>query len=148
MRFLLFDRIVAAERGRRIQAVKSVDLDAGQAVLPGTLVVEGLAQLGGMLNLFNHGFSVEMLLVLVDGARLTRQVRHGDLLTLEVLMLYDHPYGATMRGAGLVGETPVVSVERMVYAHEVVTDPATVRRNRTRFAYHSRAAGIAPEPEP
>jgi 3-hydroxymyristoyl/3-hydroxydecanoyl-(acyl carrier protein) dehydratase len=150
VRFLFFDRIVDAERGKRMRALKHVTLMDGyldahfprQAVMPGTLLMESLAQVGGMLNLLNHNFTVEMVLMLVDGVRLRRQVRQGEPLTLEVQMLYDHPYGATMRAEARVSDDVVATIDRMVYAHKVVTDPAKIKNNRDRFDYQS--GGWAP----
>lgn len=143
MRFLLFDRITAAERGRRIQAVKLVSLTDGaladhyprRAVLPGTLVIEAMAQLGGMLHVLNHDFSVEMLLVLVDRVTLTRPVLHGETIVLEVRSDYDHPYGATMSGEASIGGDVVAAAGRIVYAHETIADPKRIQKARDRFAY-------------
>ncbi len=145
MRFLLFDRIIEAERGKRMRATKLVNLMDGyfvahyprQAVMPASLLLEALAQVGGMLNLLNHNFEVEMVLMLVDGVRLHRQVRQGEPVTLEVQMLYDHPYGATMRAEAWVHDVRIATVERMVYAHEVTTDPKKIQNNRDRFNYQS-----------
>jgi 3-hydroxyacyl-[acyl-carrier-protein] dehydratase len=143
VRFLLFDRITEAERGRRMQAVKLVSLTDGaladhyprRAVLPATLVVEAMAQLGGMLHALNHDFSVEMLLVLVDRVKLSRPVLHGETLTLDVRSEYDHPYGATMYGEASVDGEVVATVGRIVYAHELITDPKRIQLARDRFAY-------------
>jgi len=145
VRFLLFDRIVEAERGKRMRATKLVTLADGcfvdhyprRAVMPAALIIESLAQVGGMLNLYNHNFAVEMVLMLVDGVRVVRQVGQGESLALEVQMLYDHPYGATMRAEARVGDGLVVTVARMVYAHANTADPSAIRTNRDRFAYQS-----------
>jgi len=149
MRYLLFDRIVAVERGRRMEATKLVSLaDAYLAdhyprrpVMPGSLIVEGLAQLGGMLNLVNHAFAVEMVLALIGGVRFAGDARPGDLIVLEVHMLYDHPYGATVRGEARIGAASVAEVERMVYVYDKATDDRVIRTNRERFAY----AGGSPD---
>lgn len=151
MRFLLFDRITAAERGRRIEAVKHVSLTDGaladhyprRAVLPGTLVVEAMAQVGGMLHVLTHDFTVEMLLVLVDRVELTRPVLHGETLTLEARSAYDHPYGATMTGEARVDGEVVASAGRIVYAHETITDPKRIQKARDRFAYQGGAPASA-----
>ncbi len=143
MRFLLFDRITEAERGKRIQGVKLVSLTDGaladhyprRAVLPPTLVVEAMAQLGGMLHVLNHDFSVEMLLVLVDRVKLARPVLHGETITIEVWSEYDHPYGATMNGEARVDGDVVATAGRIVYAHEIITDPKRIQKARDRFAY-------------
>lgn len=145
MRFYLFDRIDEAERGKRITAVKAVTvMDAyfghhyrHRAVMPATMLIEMLAQLGGFLNELNHDFRVRMVLMLVDGVRIHRQVRPGDRLELEVLMMYDHPYGATMRGEATVDGASVITAERIVYAHEKVDDPIHIRDHRARFNYQS-----------
>jgi len=143
VRFLLFDRITEAERGRRMQGVKLVSLTDGaladhyprRAVLPGTLVVEAMAQLGGMLHALSNDFSVEMLLVLVDSVSLVRPVLHGETMTVEVRSEHVHPYGATMNGEARVDGDVVATVGRIVYAHDSISDPDRIRAARERFAY-------------
>jgi 3-hydroxyacyl-[acyl-carrier-protein] dehydratase len=143
VRFLLFDRITEAERGKRMQGVKLVSLTEGaladhyprRAVLPPTLVVEAMAQLGGMLHVFNHDFSVEMLLVLLDRVTLTRPVLHGETLAIEARTERDHPYGATMNCEARVDGQVVATAARIVYAHEQITDPKRIQKARDRFAY-------------
>ena len=150
MRFFVFDRVVAAERGKRMTAVKNFNLMDGylgehyprRAVLPGSLLVEGLAQVGGMLHLLNHDFAIEMVLVLVDGVRMDRQARQGEVLTLEVSLLYDHPHGATMCAVARAADGPVASVDRVAFAHEIVTTPSVIERNRRRYAYQSGGAAL------
>jgi 3-hydroxymyristoyl/3-hydroxydecanoyl-(acyl carrier protein) dehydratase len=134
-----------AERGRRMVATKLVNLMDGyfedhyprQAVLPATMALEALAQLAGILNTYNHGCAAEMVLMLVDGVALSRPLRPGELLRLEVTMMYDHPYGATMAGRALAGDEEVLIAERIVFAHELTTDPAKIARCRERFFYQT-----------
>jgi 3-hydroxymyristoyl/3-hydroxydecanoyl-(acyl carrier protein) dehydratase len=147
MRFFAFDRVIVAERGKRLTAVKAFSLMDGylgdhyprRPVLPGSLVVEALAQVGGMLNLLNHDFAVEMVLMLVDGVRFADPPPQGEPLTLEVRMRYDHPYGATMDGVATADGRPVATVGRLVFAHEDAPDPSVVARNRQRYAYQAGA---------
>src|SRR5437762_13495953 len=55
--FLLIDRIIALETGKRVTAIKSVTMNEpyfaghfpGHPVMPGVLVVEAMAQAGGLL---------------------------------------------------------------------------------------------------
>jgi 3-hydroxyacyl-[acyl-carrier-protein] dehydratase len=151
MRFLLFDRIDAAEPGSRIEAVKLVSLTDNaladhyprRAVLPATLVVESMAQLGGMLHVLTHDFAVEMLLVLVDDVTLHRPVLHGETMTIEVRTERDHPYGATMKGEARVEDELIAAAGRIVYAHEHVTDPKKIKTARDRFTYQAGAAVAA-----
>ena len=150
MRFFLFDAVLEVERGRRMLASKHVNLMdgyleghyPGQPILPPTLLIEALAQAAGMLNTYNHNYTVEMVLMLVDNVQIRRPVRQGERLLLEITMLYDHPYGATMSGevrvdGGGAGEEIVASAERIVFAHEVTEDPAKIKRARERFIYQT-----------
>lgn len=152
MRFLFFDRILEAERGKHMRACKLVALMDGyladhfprRAVMPSALIVESLAQVGGMLNYVNHDFAVEMVLTLVDGVRIFREVGQGELLILDMQMLHDLPYGATMRGEARAGDSIVATVARMAYAYEIVQDPQVIQRNRDRFAYVSGGVPLCP----
>jgi 3-hydroxyacyl-[acyl-carrier-protein] dehydratase len=151
MRFFLFDRITELERGRRMQAVKVVGLTdtatrdhyPRRAVLPPTLLLEAMAQVGGMLHVVNHDFSVEMLLVLIDRVRFERPVLQGETLTIEARSDYDHPYGATMTGEVLVDGERVASAGRIVYAHDTIDDPKRVELARRRFAYQGGDVAVA-----
>ena len=145
MRFLLFDRITTVEPGRRLEAVKHVSISDGaladhyplRAVLPPTLAVEAMAQLGGMLHVLSNDFTVEVLLVLVDRVSLARPVLHGETLTIEATSERSHPYGATMRARALVGDEVVAAAERIAYAHGEIDDPKRIDSARARFAYQS-----------
>ena len=153
MRFFLFDRIVHAERGKRMVAIKLVDLMdeffsdhfSLCPVMPATMIIEAMAQTSGMLNNLNHDFAVEMVLILMDGVRLYGPVRPGDMLTLTAQMVYDHPYGATMSGEARVDNRVVASAERIAFAHGEVTNPDLIRTNRERFQYQS--GGFVPAQE-
>ena len=94
--FLLVDRVVALEPNKRILAYKHVSANEpffqghfpGRPVMPGVLVVEALAQAGGLLTQLSkdEGEDSEQLfyLVKVDNARFSRMVVPGDRLDLDV----------------------------------------------------------------
>ena len=93
--FLLVDRVVEFESGRRIRAWKNVSGNEpffnghfpGHAVMPGVLVIEALAQAGGLLSHMSRGGAVEgklSYLVKVDAAKFSSMVVPGDRLELEV----------------------------------------------------------------
>ncbi len=93
--FLLVDRVVGFESGKRIKAWKNVSINEpffnghfpGHAVMPGVLVIEALAQAGGLLSHMTRGGpSAGKLsyLVKVDAAKFSRMVVPGDRLELEV----------------------------------------------------------------
>ncbi len=94
--FLLVDRVVELEPHKRVLAYKNVSINEpffqghfpGHPVMPGVLVVEALAQAGGLLTqLSRQGTSEEdqlFYLVKIDNAKFSRMVVPGDRLELEV----------------------------------------------------------------
>jgi 3-hydroxyacyl-[acyl-carrier-protein] dehydratase len=93
--FLLVDRVVEFEPHKRVLAYKNVSGNEpffqghfpARPVMPGVLVVEALAQAGGVLTQLTRGASAESALsylVKVDNARFARMVVPGDRLDLEV----------------------------------------------------------------
>src|ERR1700674_3072235 len=115
MRFVLIDRIDRLEPGRRAEGHKLVAPDEdyfrdhfpGYPLVPGVLVLESLAQLGGRLVEASvreaSGRRVLPMLAKLEHARLLRQVRPGDRLDLsvEIVALGDDAARAT--GVARVG---------------------------------------------
>ncbi len=97
--FLLVDRVIELEPNKRIRAIKNVTINEpffqghfpGHPVMPGVLVVEAMAQVGGLLtqlSLENAPEKSEKLfyLVKVDNARFSKMVVPGDQLDIEVIL--------------------------------------------------------------
>jgi beta-hydroxyacyl-ACP dehydratase FabZ len=97
--FLLVDRVLEMEPGRRIVAIKNVTFNEpffeghfpGAPVMPGVLIVEALAQAGAVLMLHDFADRHGKLVYFagIDGARFRRVVAPGDRLqlTMEVMKL-------------------------------------------------------------
>jgi len=89
--FLLVDRVVNLEPGRRIVALKNVTFNEpffqghwpGRPIMPGVLIIEAMAQAAGVL--VGHGAEKgrNALLASLDGVKLRRPVVPGDQLRLE-----------------------------------------------------------------
>ena len=95
--FLLVDRVTELEPHKRIRALKNVTFNEpffqghfpGRPVMPGVLVIEAMAQAGGLLTELSRPKSAHregklFYLVKVDNARFNRMVVPGDQLDLEV----------------------------------------------------------------
>src|SRR5271167_4755941 len=92
--FLLIDKVVEMERYKRIVAIKNVSINEsyfqghfpGKPVMPGVLIIEAMAQTGGVLCLMEVPDREKKLLyfVAVDGARFRRPVVPCDQLRLEM----------------------------------------------------------------
>jgi 3-hydroxyacyl-[acyl-carrier-protein] dehydratase len=92
--FLLIDRVLELERMKRIVAVKNVTITEPffqghfpeKPIMPGVLIVEAIAQAGGLLLLTEVPNRDEMLMVFtgIEKARFRRPVVPGDQLRIEV----------------------------------------------------------------
>ncbi|HEY0333634.1 MAG TPA: 3-hydroxyacyl-ACP dehydratase FabZ [Stenotrophomonas sp.] len=96
--FLLVDRVVELDvEARRIVAQKNVTINEpffqghfpGRPIMPGVLIIEALAQAGGVMTQLGLGRDSQSKLfymVKVENARFNKQVVPGDVLMLEVQM--------------------------------------------------------------
>ena len=95
--FLLIDKVVEMERLKRIVAIKSVTINEaffqghfpGKPVMPGVLILESMAQAGGLLLLQEIPDRDHKLLYLasMDNVKFRRPVVPGDQLRVEVDIL-------------------------------------------------------------
>ena len=95
--FLMVDAILEIERLKRIVGLKSVSINEsyfqghfpGKPIMPGVLIIEGMAQTGGLLLLLEIPDRDKKLLYFaaVDEARFRRPVVPGDQLRMEVTVL-------------------------------------------------------------
>ena len=92
--FLLIDRVLELERMKRIVALKNITVTEpffqghfpDKPIMPGVLIVEAIAQAGGLLLLTEVPNRDEMLMVFtgIEKARFRRPVVPGDQLRIEV----------------------------------------------------------------
>ena len=94
--FLLLDRVVELEKERRIVALKNVSGNEPyfvghfpqEAVMPGVLMVESIAQSLAFLIGLSMGPDAPLLYLLsVDSMRFTSPVRPGDRLTITAAVM-------------------------------------------------------------
>ena len=106
--FLLIDRILESSRKKRIVAIKNVTINEPffqghfpeYAIMPGVLMVEAIAQAGGVLLLPEVPDHEHKLLVFsgIDRARFRKAVTPGDQLRIEVDVLNWRPLAARLEG--------------------------------------------------
>jgi 3-hydroxyacyl-[acyl-carrier-protein] dehydratase len=99
--FLLVDRIHELELGRRIVGIKNVTINEpffqghfpGRPIMPGVLILEAMAQVGGVLafkSVPTEGRPV-VYLTGVDKAKFRKPVVPGDQLRFEIEVLKKRP---------------------------------------------------------
>ena len=119
--FLLVDRIVDYEPGKRVVGVKNVTLNEpffaghfpGAPVMPGVLIVEAMAQTAGVMMLASLPDRETKLVFFtgIDGAKFRRPVVPGDQLRLELTVLKLRPRYIKLRGEAYVDEQLVAEAE-------------------------------------
>jgi 3-hydroxyacyl-[acyl-carrier-protein] dehydratase len=120
--FLLVDRILEVEEGKRAVGIKNVTANEEffnghfpeYPVMPGVLIVEALAQVGAVAMLKPEENRGRLAFFTgIDKCRIRKQVRPGDQLRLEVEMVrFKGPMGKGKAVATVDGEV-VVEAEIM-----------------------------------
>jgi beta-hydroxyacyl-ACP dehydratase FabZ len=120
--FLLVDRILELELGRRVVGLKNVTINEpffaghfpGHPIMPGVLQIEAMAQVGGVLLMRSLSMSGEkkiMYFTGIDRARFRHPVVPGDQVRFEVEVLQLRRQVCRMRGEAYVDGKLVTEAE-------------------------------------
>ncbi len=99
--FLLVDRITEMEKGKSVTGYKNISISEpafmghfpGHPIYPGVLILEGMAQAGGVLALKSNDLSAEELqnkviyFMSIDKAKFRNPVKPGDQLVYKIEIL-------------------------------------------------------------
>ena len=124
MRWIWIDRFLEFTSGKSARAVKNLSLAEdlfadhfpGFPIMPGTLMLEGLAQTGGILVGEVNDFKEKVVLAKVPYVRFLREVLAGEQIVYEVEILHVRPEGASVQGRVLVKGQVAVEAE-IFFAH-------------------------------
>ena len=119
--FLLVDRIVEIEDGKRVVGIKNVTMNEpffqghfpGHPIMPGVLIIEAMAQVGGMLLLGTLGDAATKVVYFMsmDNVKFRRPVKPGDQLRCELDLIQVRGPVCKMRGVAKVDGEVVCEAE-------------------------------------
>ncbi|RCK81133.1 MAG: 3-hydroxyacyl-[acyl-carrier-protein] dehydratase, FabZ form [Candidatus Ozemobacter sibiricus] len=141
MRFFLIDRITRWDVGKTAEARKNVALSEDffddhfprRPVMPGVLIIEGMAQLAGLLleASLRAQFQREAkaILTILDKVKFRDMVKPGDTLiyTTDVLSLNEVSGKAAVRATR---EGRLIAATEMIFSFRTVDDPTLERRRQ------------------
>jgi 3-hydroxymyristoyl/3-hydroxydecanoyl-(acyl carrier protein) dehydratase len=134
MRFFLLDRITRWDVNESAEAIKNVSLSEDffddhfprHPLMPGVLIIEGLAQLSGLLLeeslRARTGRSAKAVLTILERTKFRHMVHPGDTLTYRTEVASIQESGGKARAQALLDGRIVTSTE-MVFVFREVHDP-------------------------
>ncbi len=121
--FLLVDRILETEGETRVVGLKNVTINEpffqghfpGHPIMPGVLIVEALAQTGGVLLLSRMADAASKVVyfMALDGVRFRKPVLPGDQLRMVVDVVQNRGATVKLRGEAFVDGTLVCEADMM-----------------------------------
>lgn len=141
MRFFLIDRITRWEVGHGAEAAKCVALSEDffddhfprRPVMPGVLILEGMAQLSGLLleaSLEQKcGKGGKAVLTVLERTKFRSMVKPGETLCYRAELLSVNEAGGKVRAAATRGDKVVTTTE-MTFAFKYLDDPLLESKRR------------------
>ena len=119
--FLLIDRIIEIEGRKRIVGLKNVTINEpffqghfpGHPIMPGVLIIEAMAQVGGMLLMGGLEAAEQKVVYFMslDNVRFRKPVKPGDQLRFELDVIQIRGAVCKMRGVAMVDGELVAEAE-------------------------------------
>lgn len=128
--FLLIDRVLEVEVGKKIKVLKNVTMNEhffvghfpDYPVMPGVLIIEAMAQTSGVLTMLTHGISETKTLHFfagINNAKFKKQVIPGDALIFDVKLVKEIR-GISIYNATATVDGNVVSVAEITIAKKEI----------------------------
>ncbi len=149
MRWIWIDKFIEFESGKRATAIKNVTLAEehlhdhfpGYPVMPNSLIVEGLAQTGGLLVGEYNRFEKKVVLAKIPKAVFHFPALPGDTLRYSAVIEYIKDDGAMVSATSLVGQRLQAEME-IVFAHLADEGRAKTLFEPKNFVFTMKLLGV------
>lgn len=120
--FLLVDKVLEMDNGKRIVAIKNVTMNEpffqghfpGHPVMPGVLIIEAMAQVAAIMAYLTSASNAEKKIIYfmaIDNARFRKPVKPGDTLRFELETIFYKRGIWSVAGKAYVGDTLVTEAD-------------------------------------
>jgi 3-hydroxyacyl-[acyl-carrier-protein] dehydratase len=149
--FLMIDRIIEFEPRKRCVAIKNVTINEpffqghfpGHPIMPGVLVIEAMAQAGGIIMMHEMPDRQEKLVVFtgIERAKFRQQVTPGDQLRIEIDVLAFRTRAGRIEGKAYVDGK--IACEAVLTCAVVQRETEEKRAGRANSSSESNSAAMA-----
>jgi len=141
MRFFMIDKIIEWDVGKSAAAIKNVAMSEDffddhfprRPVMPGVLIIEGLAQMTGLLLEASlqdkYGLDAKAVLTILERTKFRDMVRPGDTLRYETSVVSVNKTGGKVTARAL-RDGKVVTTTAMVFGFKYIDDPMLESKRR------------------
>lgn len=125
MRFLYYDKVNKIDKGRSIAGVKTFTLSEEffrkhfkkQALVPGVIYIEAMAQLLGWLVIYSHDFKLSAVMSLVEDVDIAPNLRPGFSAEIHGEIISTSKRDSLGRAWITVEGKTIASMNRIIYSH-------------------------------
>ncbi len=125
MRFLYYDKVEKIEKGESIVGAKTFTLSEEffrkhfkkQALVPGVIYIEAMAQLLGWLIIYSHDFKLSAVMSLVEGVSVASALRPGFRAEIHGEIISTSRRDSLGRAWITVDGEKIASMDRIIYSH-------------------------------
>lgn len=148
MRWIWIDKFTEFEPGRRAVSLKNVTLAEehlhdhfpGYPTMPASIMIEAMAQTGGILVGYERKFKEKVILAKINKATFYEIVRPGETLILEAVIDNIADEAASITGTIKSGETLIADI-KMMFSH-IDNNMAGLEFPQENFVFNDQFLGL------
>jgi 3-hydroxyacyl-[acyl-carrier-protein] dehydratase len=136
MRLLLYDRITILAPGESITGIKTFCLSeeyfrkhfSKEALIPGVMFIEAMAQLLGWLIIHTHDFRLSAVMSLIEDVKVAPDLRPGFSAEISGRLVSTSMSDSLGSARMSVEGREIASIGRIIYVHSSMADQDALRR--------------------